>query len=91
MDEELTRDTLRQDGLRCPPTKTSPAQEHDHGIGLGWHEPELEDVLAATVVALQDSLSEGPILVQADLIAACAHEMVDNVTEQRNKRKKQQH
>jgi len=40
----------------------------------------LEHILTATVVALQHSLTEGAVLVEADLLALGMYKVVDDVT-----------
>ena len=55
------------------------AEQHDHRVSLGWDESKEEDVLAAAVVALQDGLAQGAILVQGDFLGLGSHQVVDDV------------
>lgn len=57
----------------------SPAQQNHHGVSLGWDEAQQEDVAAAAVVALQDGLAQGPVLVQSHLLALGSHQVVHDV------------
>lgn len=59
----------------------SPAKKHHHGVCLGRDETQQEDVAAATVVALQHSLTQRPIFMQRHLFAFGSHQVVYNVAE----------
>ena len=56
------------------------AEQHDDRVGLGRNEPKQEHVLAATVVTLQHSLSEGAVSVETHLFALGADKVVDDMT-----------
>lgn len=66
-----------------PATGSSPAQQHHHRVRLRRDEAQQEDVPAATVVALQYCLTQGPVLVQRHFLAFCPHEVIYNVAETR--------
>lgn len=60
-----------------------PAQQDNHRISFSRDESQEEHVTAATVVALQNSFTQRPILVKSHFLALGSHEMVHNVTDER--------
>ena len=56
-----------------------PAKKNNNCITFCRDEAEHKDVLATAVVALGDSLSEGALAMEDDLLVLRAHEMVHNM------------
>jgi hypothetical protein len=56
-----------------------PAEENDDGVALGGDEPQHENILASTVIALGGGLPQRTLCVENDLFVFSAHEMVHDV------------
>ena len=56
-----------------------PAEQHYNGLLLGRDEAKHEDILPATVVALEHGLSEGGVPVEGYLFVPGTHQVVHNV------------
>jgi hypothetical protein len=56
-----------------------PAEKHNDGIRFSRNEPQQKHVAAATVVAFEDGVAKGTVLVQGDFLVLGADEMVYDV------------
>ena len=57
----------------------SPTQQHDNRVSLCWYKPQFKHVPTATVVTLQYSLTERPILMKSYFMASCTNKMIHNM------------
>ncbi len=62
----------------------SPAQKHHNRVGFSRDEPEQEHITAAAVIALQNRLSQRPVLMQRHLLTFGPHQVVHDMTEKTN-------
>ena len=55
-------------------------EQYNDRVGLGWDEPQQEDVPAAAVVTLEHRLTERAVSVETNLLALGEDQVVDDVT-----------